>query len=55
MSPLRLDALEPLFFTPLAVFSLPDAAALNARLLEEAFALRASSDGQQRSNQNGGD
>lgn len=53
MSPLRLDALEPLFFTPLAVFSLPDAAALNARLLDEAFALRASSDGQQRSNQNG--
>lgn len=53
MSTLRLDALEPLFFTPLAVFNLPDAAALNARLLEEAFALRASSDGQQRSNQNG--
>ena len=53
MSPLRLDALEPLFFTPLAVFSLPDATALNARLLDEAFALRVSSDGQQRSNQNG--
>lgn len=49
----HLDALEPLFFAPLAAFHLPDAAGLNTTLLAEAIAMRAASPGQQRSNQNG--
>jgi uncharacterized protein (TIGR02466 family) len=49
----QLDALKPLFYTPLAAFHLPDAGLLNAQLLAEAQALCAISPGQQRSNHNG--
>jgi uncharacterized protein (TIGR02466 family) len=52
-SELRLQRLEPLFFSPLAVFEVADAAALNARLVAEALARRASSPGLQRSNRRG--
>lgn len=53
MSALQLQRFEPLFYSPLLVFQLPDAAALNQRLLAEAAAMRAASPGLERSNQNG--
>lgn len=53
MSNLQLQRFEPLFYSPLLVFQLPDAAAINQRLLAEAAAMRAASPGLERSNQNG--
>jgi uncharacterized protein (TIGR02466 family) len=53
MSTIQLQRFEPLFYSPLLVFQLPDVAALNQRLLVEAAAMRASSPGLERSNQNG--
>lgn len=53
MSTIQLQRFEPLFYSPLLVFQLPDAAAMNQRLLAEAAAMRAASPGMERSNQNG--
>lgn len=53
MSSLQLQRFEPLFHSPLMVFRLPEAEALNRHLLLEAAAMRATSAGLSRSNQNG--
>lgn len=53
MSNLQLQRFEPLFYSPLLVFQLPETAAMNKRLLAEAAAMRAASPGMERSNQNG--
>lgn len=53
MSDLQLQRYEPLFHSPLMLFQLPDAAALNRLLLAEAAAMRAASMGLERSNRNG--
>lgn len=50
MSNLKLLRVQPLFFTPLIVFELEDAARLNSDLLAEALALRKKSPGLSRSN-----
>jgi uncharacterized protein (TIGR02466 family) len=53
MSNLQLHHFEPLFYSPLLAFELPDAAVMNQRLLAEAETMRALSPGLERSNHNG--
>lgn len=53
MSSLKLQGMQPLFYSPLTVFELQDAATLNAQLLAEAGAIRAQSPGVERSNWHG--
>jgi uncharacterized protein (TIGR02466 family) len=53
MGILKLQALQPLFHTPLATFELQDGTALNRQLLAEVSAMRAVSDGVSRSNRHG--
>lgn len=49
----KLLSVQPLFFSPLTVFEVPHAAALNQQLLAEAAAMRQSSEGVSRSNVDG--
>jgi len=53
MSTLKLEGMQPLFYSPLTVFRLDDAESLNARLREEIAVRQASSPGLARSNWNG--
>jgi uncharacterized protein (TIGR02466 family) len=53
MNHLTLQGMQPLFFSPLAVFDVPDHAVLNAALLPEIEIRRAQSPGLSRSNRNG--
>ena len=53
MSTLKLQGMQPLFYSPLTVFEMEDAPALNAQLLTEIGALQAASSGMQRSNWRG--
>ncbi|MDD1621456.1 MAG: 2OG-Fe(II) oxygenase family protein [Methylococcaceae bacterium] len=50
MSNLNLKAVQPLFYSPLSIFELEDAEALNAQLLAEASVRRDASPGLSRSN-----
>lgn len=52
-SAFALARVEPLFYTPLARFALPDAAALNALLMQEIAAIRRADPGYRRSNHGG--
>jgi uncharacterized protein (TIGR02466 family) len=53
MTTLKFQGIEPLFYSPLAVFELADAAALNAQLLGEIAVRRSASPGLSRSNWRG--
>lgn len=53
MPNLKLQAVHPLFYSPLTAFELEDAAALNVQLLAEASARREASPGLDRSNWHG--
>ena len=53
MSTLKLQGMQPLFYSPLTVFELEDAAALNSQLLSEIATLKAQSPGMERSNWRG--
>ncbi len=53
MADLKLKSIQPLFFSPLAIFDVDGAAQLNHQLMAEATAMRAASSGLQRSNIDG--
>jgi hypothetical protein len=53
MSFLKLQAMQPLFYSPLSVFELEDAVSLNSDLLAETSAMRSLSPGLDRSNWHG--
>lgn len=53
MSSMTLQGIQPLFYSPLSIFTLEDAGALNAELLDEINVMRSHSPGLDRSNWQG--
>ncbi|MFI3184346.1 MAG: 2OG-Fe(II) oxygenase family protein [Methylococcaceae bacterium] len=53
MAHLKLQGMQPLFYSPLTVFELEDSVALNAQMLKEIASLQANSPGLDRSNWRG--